>query len=229
MDSRKHCRQRSQSGRIVPVWDLTMVMMVRWASEKHSQRQDGGHESKRCMRCRAQCWLQSWCSKSSRRDDIDGTIGIGWPRLEQATCAAVADLCCVKYVNCFCGTLWHRPTQHQAEWSEGACWRCTCSDPLLTTCWLCADYSQTSCRHVACVSSLDQSVFMTPCDISCAHPFHDESRKHLSSIQCNSMDLFPLLCFRQFTSSVVAEFTSPLPLLLLLNSWRHWGLSLSSR
>ena len=56
VDSRKHCRQRSiWSGGIVSVWDTTMVTMVGRASEKHLQRQDGGHESKRCMQSRAQC------------------------------------------------------------------------------------------------------------------------------------------------------------------------------
>ena len=43
------------SGAIVSVWNTTMVMMLRRASEKHSQRQDGGHESKRCVQSRAQC------------------------------------------------------------------------------------------------------------------------------------------------------------------------------
>ena len=29
-------------------------------------------------------------------------------------------------------------------------------------------------------------VFVTPCDISCAQPVHDESRKDLSSMHCNT-------------------------------------------
>ena len=58
-----------------------------------------------------------------------------------------------------------------------------------TPCGLSVDYFQTLVDIFVCVSSPDQSllcvVIVTPCDISCAQPFHDESRMDSSSIHCN--------------------------------------------
>ena len=52
----KHCRQRSiWNGGTDSAWDMTMVTMMRRASENRLQSEDDGHESKRCMRSHAQC------------------------------------------------------------------------------------------------------------------------------------------------------------------------------
>ena len=65
---------------------------------------------------------------------------------------------------------------------------------MLTLCMLrpFVDYLQTTSRLLADIlfvchllTSQCSSVIVTPCDISCAQPFHDESRKDLSSIHCN--------------------------------------------
>ena len=57
-DANKHSKRIHESvadrnGETVSVWDTTTVM--RRACEKRLQSQDDGHESKRCMRSRAQC------------------------------------------------------------------------------------------------------------------------------------------------------------------------------
>ena len=80
--------------------------------------------------------IATWGSKSSR-DDIDGTIGIGWARLEQATRPVMADGCRVRFVNSFCSMLWHRSTQHKQ------CRPLERVDVVhaQTPCGLCVDYS----------------------------------------------------------------------------------------
>ena len=83
----------------------------------------------------------------------------------------------------FVACLWHRLPPHK---------RCGPRERVdvvhaQTPSRLSVHYFWTSCRHPVChlLTSPSSVVFVTPCDISCAHPFHDESRKDLSSIQSN--------------------------------------------
>ena len=74
------------------------------------------------------------------------------------------------------------------------------SDPLFTICRVLPDFLQTSCLCVILASQCSL-VIVTPCDISCAQPFHDDSRKDLSSTHCNRNSC----CFCQCTRCVFCD------------------------